>query len=232
MPRRQRMYLPGFPYHIVQRGNNREACFLEREDYQTYLKLWEQVSQRYGVKVHAFCLMTNHIHFLATPSSNTALSNTLKVVGSRYAQYFNKKYKRSGTLWEGRHRSSLVQSERYFLICMAYIELNPVRAKMVKLPEEYHWSSYHVSGLGGQAWLTPHEEYLGLGVSSDERCRAYREIIALQRNHSDAVRIRTASHYNQPLANKRFRAKIEQEFGISLGQSKRGRPRKPVGDAS
>ena len=109
------MYISGLPYHVVQRGNNREACFLEPENYQFYLELWQQMSQRYGVQVHAYCLMTNHIHFLATPEKSCSLSNTLKVVGSRYAYYFNKNYGRSGTLWEGRHKSSLVQTNRYLL---------------------------------------------------------------------------------------------------------------------
>ncbi len=112
MPRRARKYLPGLPYHIVQRGNNREACFIEPENYQYYLELWQEISQRYDLAVHAYCLMTNHIHFMATPSLTGSLPNTMKVVGSRYAQYINRKYRRTGTLWEGRHRSSLVQSDR------------------------------------------------------------------------------------------------------------------------
>ena len=172
MPRRARMYLPGFPYHIVQRGNNREACFIEPENFQVYLDQWQQLSRRYGVAVHAYCLMTNHIHFLATPASDTALSVTLKGVGSRYAQYINKTYRRTGTLWEGRHRSSLVQSERYLLSCMRYIELNPVRAEMGTRPEEYRWSSYHANGWGDESWLTPHDEYWRLGRSLDARCGA------------------------------------------------------------
>ena len=147
MPRRARMYLPDLPYHIVQRGNNREACFIEPENYHYYLELWKEISSRYGTTVHAYCLMTNHVHILATPQEKTSISNTMKVVGSRYAQYINKKYKRTGTLWEGRHRSSLIQTEKYFLTCCRYIELNPVTANMVKRPEEYKWSSM-VSMLG------------------------------------------------------------------------------------
>jgi putative transposase len=150
MPRRTRNYIPGFPYHIVQRGNNREACFIESENYQYYLELWRQLSKRYGVKVHAYCLMTNHIHILVTPESKRSISDTMKVVGSRYAQYINLKYRRTGTLWEGRHRSSLVQSERYLLSCYRYIELNPVRAGMVSRPEEYRWSSYAINAWGDE----------------------------------------------------------------------------------
>ncbi len=126
MPRRARQYIPHMPYHIVQRGNNREVCFIEPENYQFYLELWQDLSVKYQVDVHAYCLMTNHIHFLVTPAADDSISQTMKTVGSRYAQYINKKYKRTGTLWEGRHKSSLIQSERYLLTCYRYIELNPV----------------------------------------------------------------------------------------------------------
>lgn len=141
MPRRARSYVSGLPYRVVQRGNNREVCFIEPENYQFYLELWRQSARRYGVQVHAFCLMTNHIHVLATPEQVSSLSNAMSVVGSRYAQYANFKYRRTGTLWEGRHRSGLVQTETYLLTCCRYIELNPVRAGMVGRPEEYRWSS-------------------------------------------------------------------------------------------
>jgi len=218
------MYLPGLPYHVVQRGNNREACFIEPENYQFYLELWQQLSRRYGVEVHAYCLMTNHIHFLATPTSESALSDTMKVVGSRYACYINKSYRRTGTLWEGRHRSSLVQSERYLLTCMRYIELNPVRAGMVSRPEEYRWSSYHVNGWGDESWLTHHDEYRRLGDSQEARCHAYREIFKAQVSEQDLHLIRKAAHYCQPICDDRFRQQIENRYGIVLGQIKRGRP--------
>ncbi len=226
MPRRARMYLPGLPYHVVQRGNNREPCFIESENYQFYLELWKALSRRYGALVHAYCLMTNHIHFLVTPDTETAISNTMKVVGSRYAQYINLKYKRTGTLWEGRHRSSLVQSDQYLLRCMRYIELNPVRAGMVNRPEEYRWSSYGVHAWGDKAWITPHAEYIGLGKTSADRCHAYRELFRDQLSEADLHQIREAAHYSQPIGDDRFRQMIEKQYGIKLGQSKRGRPKK------
>jgi putative transposase len=157
------MYVAGLPYHVVQRGNNREACFVEPENYQFYLELWQQMTRRYGVAVHAYCLMTNHVHSLVTPQRPGSISDTMKVVGSRYAQYINLRYQRTGTLWEGRHRASLVQSERYLLCCYRYIELNPVRAGMVERPEEYRWSSYGINAWGDAGWLQPHEEYSRLG---------------------------------------------------------------------
>ena len=226
MPRRARSYLPGLPYHVVQRGNNREACFIEAENYQFYLELWQQVSSRYGARVHAYCLMTNHIHILATPDKVDSISNTMKVVGSRYAQYINLKYKRTGTLWEGRHRSSLVQTEKYLLICSRYIELNPVRAGMVHRPEEYRWSSYGVNGWGDRSWLTPHEEYLRLGATTDERTYTYRELFRYQLSEEDLHLMRKAAHYCQPIGDSHFCVQIEEKYGIKTGQMKRGRPRK------
>jgi putative transposase len=227
MPRRARMYLAGLPYHIVQRGNNREACFIEPENYLFYLELWKELSTRYGVSVHAYVLMTNHVHFLATPDNETAISNTMKVAGSRYAQYINKKYRRTGTLWEGRHRASLVQSERYLLTCMRYIELNPVRAQMVARPEEYRWSSYGVNAWSDHSWLRPHEDYLRLGSSSEARGHVYRELFRTGLSDEDLHLLRKAAHYCQPVGNDRFREQIERKYGLQLGQMERGRPRKP-----
>lgn len=226
MPRRSRLYLPELPYHVVQRGNNREACFIEPENYQFYLVLWEELSRRYGLTVHAYCLMTNHIHFLVTPENESAVSNVMKVVGSRYAQYINKKYRRTGTLWEGRHRSSLVQSERYLLTCMRYIELNPVRADMVRRPEEYRWSSYGVHAWNDRSWLPPYREYERLGSNPAERGFAYRELFKIQLSEEDLHLVRRAAHYCQPVGDDRFRQQIEQRYGIKLGQMERGRPRK------
>lgn len=226
MPRRTRMYLPGMPYHIVQRGNNREPCFIEAENYQFYLSLWESISKRYGVSVHAYCLMTNHIHFLLTPETESSISNTMQVVGSRYAQYINLKYKRTGTLWEGRHRSSLVQSNKYFLTCMRYIELNPVRAGMVHKPEEYKWSSYGANVWGDTSWVKPHEEYLQIGKNVTERAHAYREMFRNQICDQDLHTIRLAAHYSQPVGDDRFREFIEKKYQIKLGHMKRGRPKK------
>ena len=230
MPRRARMYIKGLPYHIVQRGNNREACFIEEENYQFYLELWEKLSQQKGVAVHAYCLMTNHIHFLVTPEEVTSISETMKSVGSRYAQYINKKYKRTGTLWEGRHRASLVQENRYLLSCYRYIELNPVRANMVARPEEYCWSSYGVNAWGDKHWLTSHREYSQLGRTIEERCFAYRELLRYQLSEQDLHLIRKAAHYSQPVGDDRFRQMIEEKYGIKLGRSERGRPRKDMGE--
>jgi putative transposase len=226
MPRRARIYIPGFPYHVIQRGNNREACFIEPENYQYYLDLWHELSMHYHCRVHAYCLMTNHIHFLVTPENKSAVSDTMKVVGSRYATYINRSYGRTGTLWEGRHRSSLVQTERYLLTCMRYIELNPVRAGMVQRPEAYRWSSYAFNAYADPGWLQRHERYMSLGISRDEHCHAYRELFRSHLDGEDIHLIRQAAHYCQPVGDDRFRQQIERRYGIRPGQMRRGRPRK------
>ena len=225
MPRRARMYVAALPYHLIQRGNNREACFIEPENYRCYLQLWRQLAARHGVAVHAYCLMTNHVHFLVTPATHTAVSRTMKEVGSRYAHYINKRYGRTGTLWEGRHRASLVQSERYLLTCMRYIELNPVRAALVSRPEEYRWSSYRANVWGESSWLQAHGEYLRLGATSEARARAYRELFRTQLGEKDLHLIRNAAHYCQPVGDDRFAQQIAQRYGIRPGHMKRGRPR-------
>lgn len=226
MPRRPRAYLPGYAYHVYQRGNNRAPCFIESENYLLYLKLWRELSSKYNVSVHAYCLMTNHVHFLVTPSCNTGLSDTMKFVGSRYAQAMNRQYEWTGTLWEGRHRSSLVQTSRYFLTCMRYIELNPVRALMVERPEQYCWSSYRANAWGENSWLTAHGEYINLSADESGRQRAYRKLFQSLVCEDDLEQIRLAAHYCQPLGNQSFRRKIERKHGLKPGYLKRGRPKK------
>ena len=228
MPRRPREYLPGFAYHICQRGNNRGPCFLEPDNYNQYLYLWRIVSQRYGIAVHSYCLMTNHIHFLVTPDCVTGLSKTMREVGSRYAQYINRRYERTGTLWEGRHRSSLVQSERYFLTCMRYIEMNPVRAGMVKRPDEYLWSSYGANAWGEKSWLVPHSEYLNLGAQELDRYQVYRNLFKQNIPNEEVNAIRKATHFCQPVASDQFRKMLVEKYSLRSGYLQRGRPKKQV----
>lgn len=226
MPRRARTYLPGFPYHIVQRGNDREACFVAIEDYQFYLDLWKDCANRYGVSIHAWCLMTNHIHFLVTPERSDSISLAMKGIGSRYAQYFNKTYRRTGTLWEGRHKSSLVQSDRYLLTCMRYIELNPVAAGMVDKPEQYRWSSYLSNAWGESGIVTRHDQYLSLGRDEERRRYYYRELFSSSINADDVHVIESAAKYNRPVGDIRFCEQISANYGIEFPCPSRGRPRK------
>ena len=185
-----------------------------------------------GVQVHAYCLMTNHIHVVVSSEEATAISNTMKVVGSRYAFYFNKRHRRSGTLWEGRHRSSLIDSEHYLLTCLRYVELNPVRAGMVTAPDAYEWSSYALNAAPNSSWLTPHPVYLALGLNPDERAGAYRGLfdIAIVENEIDFIR--HATHYSTPIGDDRFRRGIESKFGLRPEYSICGRPNKSINPAT
>lgn len=230
MPRRARMYLSDYPFHLVQRGNNRNACFFTVGDYQFYLELLAQLLPKYGVALHAYVLMTNHVHLLLTPHTDDGISRLTRVLGSRYAQYINKKYRRTGTLWEGRHKACLIDTHNYLLKCYRYIELNPVAANMVERPDEYRWSSYGVNALGDRSDIvTPHAEFLHLGKARESRCLMYRSLFGTPLNASDRRAIRQATHYCQPLGSVRFRASIEARLGCSLGRMGRGRPRKQGG---
>jgi len=224
MPRRPRNYLPGQPYHIVQRGNNREPCFRARTDFMAYLELWRAKSAWYGVDVHAFCLMPNHIHFIVTSAEADGISNTMKTVGSRYAAYFNRRYQRTGTLWEGRHRSSLIDSDNYLLTCYRYVELNPVRAAIVTLPGDYEWSSFHFNTDARPSWLEPHRVFTALGRDPATRVEHYLTLIAEPLSAAERELIRTAAYYSQPVGDDAFRERLATRFGLKPGYLKRGRP--------
>ena len=175
MPRRARLSVPGIPWHIIQRGNNRSACFYADEDYRLYLQHLEELSAKFGCAIHAYALMTNHVHLLLTPTMADSAALLMKHLGQRYVQYVNRTYQRSGTLWEGRFRSCLAQAEDYVLACYRYIELNPVRADMVRHPREYRWSSYRANAEGrANSLIQPHDLYKRLGRSADSRREAYR----------------------------------------------------------
>ena len=150
MPRRARLSLPGIPWHIIQRGNNRSVCFHAEEDYYFYIYHLAELAARFGCAIHAYVLMTNHVHLLLTPEKANSVALLMKNLGQRYVQYVNRVYRRSGTLWEGRFRSCLTQTDDYVLACYRYIELNPVRAAMVRHPRDYRWSSYPANADGKQ----------------------------------------------------------------------------------
>ncbi|RBP52898.1 transposase [Arenicella xantha] len=226
MPRKSRFYLPGVPVHIVQRGHCREPVFFDRQDYVTYLH-WVKVSaKKYEVSVHAFVLMTNHVHFLITPSEVNNPSLFMQYIGRRYVPYINHKYGRSGSLWEGRYKASLVQEEGYFLKVMKYIELNPVRASMVDAPNLYRWSSFcHNGGAKAIEFLTCHDIYLSLGSSKSERTDAYIELFKYDLCAQDMRRIRDSWQTGTPLGNDYFLEQVERQLVCKVGQARRGRPR-------
>ena len=178
MARLPRLTVTGYPQHVILRGNNRQDIFRNTADYQRMLDLIEQHSREQGVEIHAYVLMTNHLHLLLTPQKDQALPKMMQAVGRSYVQTFNKAHGRTGTLWEGRYRSTLIQTERYLLACMAYIDLNPVRAHMVTQPDDYIWSSYsHYVGRRNDRLITPHALYWGLGNTPFAREAAYAEMV-------------------------------------------------------
>lgn len=178
MPRRARLLLPNTPMHLVQRGNNRGICFRFNSDAERYLELLDEARQLHRVDVHAYVLMTNHVHLLASPRHDPHdISEMMKRLGQRYVQYFNKRHERSGRLFQGRYHSCLVGEEAYLFACYRYIELNPVRAGMVQRPEEYRWSSYAANALGrDDPVITPHALYLASAHHPEQRQHHYRQL--------------------------------------------------------
>jgi putative transposase len=226
VPRRPRVALAGVPVHLIQRGHNRDACFFADEDYALYLTHLAVLSAKFGCAVHAYVLMTNHVHLLLTPQEAEAASLLMKHLGQRYVQYINRAYRRSGTLWEGRFRSCVAQEEGYVLACQRYIELNPVRAQMVTHPRHYRWSSYRANAEGkASTLLTPHTQYLALGATDDARREAYRQLFRSDLDLDVVQEIRDATNGNLALGGERFKQQVEAIVGHRVSRGQRGRPR-------
>ena len=227
MPRRARLRVAGLPLHLIQRGNNRSACFYADEDYSLYLHYLEELSRKFLCAVHAYVLMTNHVHLLLTPACEDGPSVLMKHLGQRYVQYINKTYRRSGTLWEGRFRSSIVQEQGYLLRCYRYIELNPVRPGMVRHPRDYHWSSYRANAESeASPLLKPHGEYLALAARQNERLAAYRALFRSELDAKQLEEIRAAVNGGFALGNERFKAEIATMLGRRVQPGVSGRPKK------
>ena len=225
MPRRPRIHLDNVPLHIVQRGHNREPCFFGEEDYQAYLHWLGEALVKEQCALHAYALMTNHVHLLITPERSDAVPRVIIALGRRYVQYINTTYRRTGTLWDSRYKSSLIQAETYLLACQRYIELNPVRAAMVDDPAHYRWTSYRHNALGqASPYLTPHPLYLAIGRGDTERQAAYRDLFRAQLDNKAIDDIRLALNQNQPLGSSRFYARIEAMTGQRREAKPRGRP--------
>lgn len=195
MPRSARLVVPDLPLHIIQRGNNRAGCFIDDSDRTFYLFHLGRGLIRFQCSLHAYCLMTNHVHLLITPRKAEGCGLLMKHVSQLYSQYINRKYKRTGGLWEGRFRSCVVESDSYLLACYRYIELNPVRAGLVQSPQDYCWSSYRINaGSAPQGILTPHLEYLRLGATDHERRRAYADLVATGLEDVELAEIRLSTN--------------------------------------
>jgi putative transposase len=227
MARRKRVAPVGVPQHIIQRGNNRHACFSSTSDMKAYINWLRDYASEYEVEIHAWVLMTNHTHILCTPQTLNGVSKMMQALGRMYVSYFNFTYKRTGTLWEGRYKSCLVQSESYLIKLYRYIELNPVRAGMVADPADYSWSSYQCNALGKKSnLLTPHPLYLGLGQTDPERCSSYRSLFESSVDQQLIDDIRHCTNKGLALGDSRFKQEIEALTGQRVTPRKAGRPKK------
>lgn len=225
--RRPRLELPGIPLHITHRGVNRGATFIDDEDFASYLQALDACALGQGVALHGYVLMSNHVHLLVSAEAGGAVSRMMQALGRRYVRAFNARYRRTGTLWEGRYKSCLVDSDRYLLACLRYIELNPVRAAMVAQPWDYRWSSVHGHhGLRPDVRLTPHPGYLALGRSSNERATAYRCLLLETLSNDVLADIRTHMQQERALGSPAFQSMAEKALNHPVEVRPQGRPRR------
>jgi putative transposase len=227
MARQPRFVLPGQPQHVIQRGNNRQAIFSDAADRRRYLVMLEEALQLCESRLHAYVLMSNHVHLLITPDTATAISQTMQSLGRRYVGYFNHRHGRTGTLWEGRYRATLVDSERYLLTCSRYIELNPVRAGLVKSPEDYPWSSYRHNALGQvDPLLSAHPLYQALGDVELPPWRAYRGLFADALDTGAIEAVRRHTNKGCVLGGEPFKQRVQQALNRQVSPRPRGGDRR------
>lgn len=225
MPRSPRFVVPGVPLHIIQRGNNRSVTFFAAEDYDCYRDALCTAGRLFDCAVHAYVLMTNHVHLLITPEEVRGPSRMMQAVGRRFVSHINRRHHRTGTLWEGRFRSALVDSEHYLLVCSRYIELNPVRAGMVQHPGQYRWSSYRHNAYGEpDALITPHASYDALGSVPTDRQTGYQALFQGELEPQTLDAVRRSAHAGRVLGNTRFREHVEAALRRRVTQA-RGSPR-------
>lgn len=229
MPRMARIVLPNYPHHIVQRGHNKQVVFAAPEDFQRYVSDLKELKHVFGVKVYAFCLMTNHVHLLLAPGEDTSgLGKLMKGLAGRMTRYRNKLEGRSGTLWESRYKSSVVETDTYLLACSRYIELNPVRAQMVDRAQDYPWSSYSLrqNENAEHVWIDKSPGFEALGLTHSDRLARYSEFMEQATPASELQLIRQALQRGQLTGSPRFTNEIENITGIRVSQRPRGRPEK------
>lgn len=229
MARLPRLVVAGQPLHIIHRGNNRQAVFFGEEDYQRFISDLTASATKYRCNVHAYVLMTNHFHLLITPEEVSGVSSMMQAVGRRYVRYINATYKRSGTLWEGRFKSGLIDSDRYLLTCYRYIEMNPVRAGMTKSPADYQWSSFHFNALGQQDNLVvPHEIYLSMGKGQEERRLAYLTLFESGLSSYDIKAISEGTEKGEAIGSEKFQEDIARRIKRRVKRLRHGGDRKSI----
>ena len=226
MARLPRLTLPGYQHHVIQRGNNRQPIFVSDSDRRVLLALWAEYANKFQVAVHAYVLMSNHFHLLVTPSSESGLPQMMQAVGRRYVRHFNDAHGRSGTLWEGRFRSSMVEADRYLLACQPYIESNPQRAGMVESVADWPWSSHrHHVGLAVDPLVNPHPTVWALGNTPFERESAYRKLFDESISRPEYEWLRERLLAGKPTASTDFQKNLEAARGLRLIARPVGRPR-------
>jgi putative transposase len=227
MPRPTRFDAPGIPQHVIQRGNDRQPCFFTDTDYLHYRSDLREIAMHEGCAMHAYVLMTNHVHLLVTPATAGAISRMMQSLGRRYVRYINDRYHRTGTLWEGRYKACLVEDGDHLMRCHRYIELNPLRAAMVTDPADYPWSSHRCNAFGEHDPLvSQHADYLSLSTDPLERRRAYRDLVMSTVDPDELDAIRQHVQRQHAYGSNRFRVAIEAQLGRPAGPRKIGRPRK------
>lgn len=227
MARKPRLILAGYPYHVILRGNNRSSIFFDDGDRIFFIRSLRESKVLTHSKVYAYCLMTNHVHLIVEPSTCDGLGKTIQSLGRRYVQFINHKYKRSGTLWEGRYKSCMICRDKYLLICHKYIELNPVRAQIVREPREYRWSSYRCKAEGKIDELLDYDViYNNFGKTMKERQINYRKLFDMKIKDEEMKEIKTITERGGILGDKSFINKISEILGRAVSLVPRGRPRK------
>jgi putative transposase len=226
MARLPRLTVPGYPHHIIQRGNNRQPIFADRADYELLLGLIDEHARKQQVAIHAYVLMSNHFHLLATPETAAGIPQMMQAIGRRYVRNYNLRHARSGTLWEGRYRSTLIQAERYLLACMVYIDLNPVRAGMVADPAEYAWSSHqHYIGRRADRLVTPHALYWELGNTPFARDQAYAELVRAGLSRAQEQALTDSALRGWALGEANYVAELQRRTERRVARAQAGRPR-------
>jgi putative transposase len=225
MARLPRLTLPGYPHHIIQRGNNRQAIFASNADYEALLALLDEYARKFGVAIHSYVLMSNHLHLLATPQDAEGIPQLMQALGRSYVRYFNSRQSRTGTLWEGRYKSTLIQAERYLLACMVYIDLNPVRAGIAADPADYPWSSYsHYAGRRADKIITPHPLYWELGNTPFAREMAYSELVRTGISSQQQQALTNATFRGWALGEADYVADLQRRTARRVSIAKAGRP--------
>ena len=225
MARLPRLTLPDHPHHVIQRGNNHQLIFNTPADYRRLLEVLEEAAKKCQVAIHAYVLMSNHFHLLATPQTVQGLPQMMQSLGRSYVRYFNATQQRSGTLWEGRYKSTLIQGERYLLACMAYIDLNPVRAGMVARPQDYPWSSHgHYIGMRTDRLITPHALFWELGNTPFAREAAYAEMVQAGINSVQQAALTDATLSGWALGEADFVANLQKRTQRRVSKTNAGRP--------